>query len=145
MLNWGFSRQEKLVITFLLFFFLLGAGIRLYQNYFGQHLPVGSTPAGTQDSLRQTFQARAQTFSMTPMSPVSDLPPPTALKKRLVNINSDSVNELARLPRIGPGLARRIIEYRQKNGNFTEKKQILKVRGIGPKIYEEIESIITIK
>jgi competence ComEA-like helix-hairpin-helix protein len=116
----------------------------LHKNYIGRQLQPDLIRARAQDSLRQTFQARAQAFTATPVLPVASLTTPAGQKKRLVNINSDSVAELDRLPRIGPGLARRIIEYRQKNGNFTEKKQILKVQGIGPKIYQEIESIITI-
>lgn len=57
-------------------------------------------------------------------------------KKRAkrVNINSASVQELAKLSGIGPKKAAAIVKYRADNGPFTKLKDLLKVKGIGPSI-----------
>lgn len=55
-----------------------------------------------------------------------------------VNINTCTKQELESLPGIGPVLAERIIEYREKNGKFKTIEDITKVSGIGAAIYEDI-------
>jgi comEA protein len=69
----------------------------------------------------------------------------TAPKMTTVNINSASLNELTTLPRIGPVIAQRIIDYRNQNGGFTKKDDIKKVRGIGEKTYESLEGLISVE
>ncbi len=55
-----------------------------------------------------------------------------------IDINTAPWTELCELPRIGPALARRIIEQRQQQGPFRSSEDLLKVRGIGPKTLEGI-------
>ena len=62
-----------------------------------------------------------------------------------LNINLATAEELDMLPKIGPVLAERIIAYREKNGNFVQKEQIMDVKGIGNGIYAEIQELISIK
>ncbi|MAQ91927.1 MAG: hypothetical protein CMM84_00115 [Rhodothermaceae bacterium] len=63
----------------------------------------------------------------------SGKPPPAP-----TNINTASAAELQRLPRIGPALAGRIVEYRRVNGRFRSAEQITEVRGIGEKTLEKM-------
>lgn len=63
---------------------------------------------------------------------------------KLVNINSASVQELATLPRIGEKIAERIVQFRKDNGPFKRKQDIMKVKGIGEKLYALIEKQISI-
>jgi competence protein ComEA len=53
-----------------------------------------------------------------------------------ININTAGVEELVKLERIGEKYAQRIIEYREKNGPFEKPEDIMKVKGIGSKIWE---------
>ena len=53
-----------------------------------------------------------------------------------VNINTATVEEIAKLDKIGPSYAERIVQYRKENGPFTKPEDILKVKGIGPKTFE---------
>ncbi len=61
-----------------------------------------------------------------------------------ININTAGTEQLTRLPRIGPVMAGRIIEYRQKNGRFLSKKEIMKVKGIGKKTFEKLKDLISL-
>ena len=49
-----------------------------------------------------------------------------------ININTATVDELDTLPGVGPAIAKRIIEYREKNGPFQSLYDIAAVDGIGP-------------
>jgi competence protein ComEA len=63
-----------------------------------------------------------------------------------VNINRASAGELAeRLPGIGPVLAQRIVDYRERNGGFKSSEEITEVSGIGEKRYEQIKDLITVR
>ncbi len=62
-----------------------------------------------------------------------------------VNINTASASEIERLPGIGPVLAGRIVDFREKRGPFGTPEDIMKVSGIGPRIYESIKDSISVK
>jgi comEA protein len=64
---------------------------------------------------------------------------------KLININTATVEELITLPRIGPKIAARIVDYRKQHGNFTVKKDLTKVKGIGPKTFEKLRHLITVE
>ena len=61
-----------------------------------------------------------------------------------MNINTASQSDLEQLPRIGPATAKKIIEYREQNGPFQKLEDIMKVKGIGQKIFEENKDLITL-
>lgn len=60
-----------------------------------------------------------------------------------ININTASVGELIQLPHIGPGIAQKIIEYRNNN-KFKNIKDIKYINGIGNAIYKEIRNYIIV-
>jgi competence protein ComEA len=68
----------------------------------------------------------------------------SAAPKAKVNINTASASELETLPRVGPKVAQRIIDFRTKNGNFKKVEEIMKVQGIGEKVFENIRDLITV-
>jgi len=61
-----------------------------------------------------------------------------------VNVNTASAGELEKLPQIGPKIAQRIIDFRKENGGFKRIEDIMKVKGIGEKIFGRIKDLITI-
>lgn len=62
-----------------------------------------------------------------------------------ININTAGVYELMTLDGIGEGYAKKIIEYREKNGAFLNIEQIKNVSGIGTKQFEKIKDYITVQ
>jgi len=62
-----------------------------------------------------------------------------------ININHASSLELQKLPRIGPKMAARIILFREKNGPFKSKDEIMRVKGIGNKTFERLKELIIVQ
>lgn len=59
-----------------------------------------------------------------------------------ININAADTEELALLPRVGPSVAGRIVEFREANGKFGSVEDLMLVRGIGEKTFEMIEPYV---
>ena len=59
-----------------------------------------------------------------------------------VDINTADWPELIQLPGIGETLAQRIIETRQTIGSFAEADDLLRVKGIGPKIMDRVRPYV---
>ncbi|MCK5853364.1 helix-hairpin-helix domain-containing protein [bacterium] len=53
-----------------------------------------------------------------------------------ININTATIEELTQLKRIGTKYAKRIVEYREKEGPFRNAEDVMNVQGIGPKNFE---------
>jgi len=62
----------------------------------------------------------------------------------VININTANIVDLIRLPGIGPATAKRIMEYREENGEFEKISDIRKVSGIGKSTYKDIEGYIEV-
>lgn len=62
-----------------------------------------------------------------------------------VNINTATADELDELPGVGPVIAGRIIEEREKNGAFAYPEDLLGVKGIGEKTLQRLLESICLK
>jgi competence protein ComEA len=60
-----------------------------------------------------------------------------------VNINTATAEQIATLPGVGPKVAARIVEYRQKAGGFKSVHELMNVKGIGEKNLQRLEGSIT--
>ncbi len=63
---------------------------------------------------------------------------------KLVNINTADAGQLEKLPQIGPKMALRIVDFRKSNGNFKRPQDLMKVKGIGEKVFAKLQPLITI-
>jgi len=61
-----------------------------------------------------------------------------------VNINTASAGELMKVKGVGEATAKRIIEYRDKNGGFSKPEDIMKVKGIGKGKFGKIKGQISV-
>ena len=68
----------------------------------------------------------------------------TATATAPVNLNSAAPAQLETLPGIGAAAAKRIVEYRQKNGAFKKIEELMNVKGIGEKSFLKLKPLITV-
>jgi competence protein ComEA len=61
-----------------------------------------------------------------------------------VNLNSADVSQLESLPRIGPAMAQRIVDWREANGRFASVEDLLSVTGIGAKTFAGLKDLVTV-
>ena len=66
------------------------------------------------------------------------------LQTAQININTATIEELMRLPGIGPTIAARIVEHRSKHGLFKCPQEIIIVRGMSARGYRQIAHLIHI-
>lgn len=69
---------------------------------------------------------------------------PVAAKKSVVNLNQASADELARLPRVGPSLAGKIVAHREQHGPFKRTQDLMEVKGIGEKMFAILEPYLAV-
>ena len=62
-----------------------------------------------------------------------------------VNINTATLEQLETLPGVGESTAKKIIEYREKNGKFQKEDDLKNVSGIGDAKYTKIQEYIKVK
>jgi competence protein ComEA len=73
------------------------------------------------------------------------LAPPPALADGVVNLNTASVEELARLPGVGDARARAIVALREERGRFEAVDELVEVKGIGEASLERMRPFLTLR
>jgi competence protein ComEA len=71
-------------------------------------------------------------------------PKPAATAAAPVNLNTATAEQLATIPGVGPKMAERIIDYRQKNGGFKKVEDLMNVSGVGEKSFLKMKPLITV-
>jgi len=70
--------------------------------------------------------------------------PTATLVAAPINVNTATSAELEKLPGVGPAMALRIVEYRQKNNGFKKLEDLMQVKGIGEKTFLRLKPLVTI-
>ncbi len=83
----------------------------------------------------------AGALEAVPIESASSIPAGVAATGRIA-INRASALDLEALPGVGPALAKRIVEEREKAGPFRSPRDLLRVKGIGPKKQAAIQDRI---
>ena len=68
----------------------------------------------------------------------------TVASVQKININQADAKALTTLKGIGKDRAVKIIEYREKNGPFEKIEDLMKVKGIGKKIFEQNKNVLSV-
>ncbi len=114
------NNKEKTVLFFLTIAFVVGAGF-VYVRRRNLALRAASSPI--------VVQYPADTIKVN---------------RGLLDLNRAKRYELEALPGIGPKLAQRIIDYRERHGGFKTVSQLRNVAGIGPKRYATLRELVVI-
>lgn len=61
-----------------------------------------------------------------------------------IDLNSASAEELGTLPRVGPVLAQRIVDWRKDHGRFSTVEELDAVDGVGPKMLETLLPLVRV-
>jgi competence protein ComEA len=69
---------------------------------------------------------------------------PLTEDSKTFNLNTATASELDELPGIGPGFAKRIIEYRQSIGSFKQIEDLKEIPGLGEKKFEQIKGLVKV-
>ena len=97
-------------------------------------------PAPAPREPRSRRSASPPRSAETPSQPLEQAAP----DPRPLDLNQASVEQIARLPGIGPGLARRILEERERRGRFDSPEALRQILGLGPKKLAALRDLITV-
>jgi competence protein ComEA len=71
-------------------------------------------------------------------------PAQTPAPQPLLNLNTATKADLEKLPGIGPSMAQRILDYREKNGAFKKIEELMNIQGIGEKSFLKLRTLVTV-
>jgi competence protein ComEA len=77
-----------------------------------------------------------------PGSPTGGVGSPSEAGK--INLNTAGAEELATLPRVGPVLAQRIVDWRTQHGQFQRVEELDAVDGVGPKMLAALLPLVRV-
>jgi competence protein ComEA len=69
---------------------------------------------------------------------------PAAAAAGVLDLNAATAEELERLPGVGPALAGRIVEWRERQGSFRSVEGVAEVPGIGEKMVRRIAPLVRV-
>ena len=135
----GVTRSEAVAVTFLATTLTVGTvGIKLWPTSDTHDHATAQRIALMIDSIEaeRTSQADAPEPTDSAYAPAGiDTPPthkPGKVSRGVLNLNVATLSQLQTLPGIGPSMAQRIVEFRQRRP-FGSVDDLLDVRGIGEK------------
>jgi len=149
----GFTRQERAIVVFLTVTFLLGLGVSLVKRAAAPKLPVASNASMFERQVARMDSVSGAERGAAPVAIANRGESAGAEKAQTdsghaisrVNINTASKETLLSIPRIGPVLAQKIIDYRHKNGHFKVIHELTNIDGIGEKTLEKIKPYVSVK
>jgi len=119
------NRRERAILLLVTAAFLVGVGVSYCRRAGLRHQAALNPIAVVQDTRG----------GCAPDSAAYSLP---------VDLNQATPRQLDGLPGIGPVLAGRIVEYRQRKGGFHRVSELRAVSGIGEKRYSALKDLVTV-
>lgn len=98
------------------------------------------------DAIKVTIPVKEKVVKKTAVitNKISSTSDNTSKQGGLININNANSSELEKLNGVGEATAKKIIEYRDKNGGFKSVEELKNVSGIGEAKYKKIVENVTI-
>ena len=145
------TAAERKALVFLASLLGLGAAVRLAGALRHTASPVAESArarldqqVAAVDSMRSRAHAdRARRRALRGRSTRPKVEKPPSDTSFVIDVDRATAEELERLPRVGPALAKRIISDREAHGAFGSLTELMRVKGIGPKLKQRIASHVT--
>lgn len=152
-----YTLQQRLAITSAETSALLFIGILLMTGSCVRYVQGQAVPFSAEDyaELHAAFAEQTESLrtAATSDSTASEAAEPVRIaavteappRRRAVaagpvrmNLNTASARTLQRLPGVGPAISARIVDYREAYGGFRHPREVVRVKGIGPRTYEKM-------
>jgi competence protein ComEA len=156
----SYSRSQLKLLLLLAGIFLVGLGVREWRADFPaaadrlerfdhEDPPPPIPPAPRSRAAPRWAPARVEAAPparapQPPRARPDTAPAAVPADPRPLDINHASLDEIARLPGVGPGLARRIVEERERLGRFESTEGLRGVLGLGPKKLAALREHVTV-
>ena len=79
------------------------------------------------------------------MQPITPPQNQITISESAININTASAHELEKLPHVGEKIARRIVEHRERFGEFHRVELLLLVDGISDERFREMRNFVRVR
>jgi len=144
-----FTRENQRIIIFIIFTVIVGSSIALVKYrrpdlFMGKPEYIADSKIKQKEKIAIENKEDIQTQQKTSI-PSAEKISATGTHNELIDINVATAEQLQQLPRIGPVLAKRIIEYRKLYSRFVSKEQLMEVRGIGEKTFDKLKDKVVVK
>ena len=129
-----FTSDERRALIFLAVVTAVGAAFRATRGGADAQAGAAAVAPGLVggDIVRQAAQSRRAEALARPLGP-----------GERVDVDRAPADELQRLPRVGPALARRMVEEREAHGPFATLEGLRRVTGVGPRLLRDLESHVS--
>ena len=155
----GYSRPQLKLLLVLAAVCLVGLGVREWRAGFPvaadrlerfdhEDPPPPIAPAPRPRAVPHWVAGRAEVTPQArpfprPRAAEAPAPAPLPADPRPLDINSATVEQIARLPGVGPSLARRIVAERERIGRFESPDGLRGILGLGPKKLAALRDHVT--
>jgi competence ComEA-like helix-hairpin-helix protein len=146
-----YSAPQLRLLIILATLFLGGLGVRQWRAGFPDTAAWLERFDREEPSAPLLTTTKESSPTTTPKAALTDGAPPRLEPRgpadadpRPLDINRATVAELARLPGVGPGLAQRIFDERERRGRFDSPEGLRRVVGIGPKKLAALRDLVIV-
>jgi len=156
----SYSRPQLKLLLLLAAVFLTGLGVREWRMGFPdaaerlerfdrEDPPPPIPPAPRPRAAPRWAAARPEApapprAAPAPRTRAPAAPPAPIADPRPLDLNRASPEEISRLPGVGPSLARRIVEERDRRGRFESADSLRGILGMGPKKLAALREHVTV-
>lgn len=140
------SKAEGIAVLLTVLLLSLALGFYVGRSTVKGAVVIEAAEPETISALESVAPAESQTTpEVVSAREASVIPEKPEEPEYPLDINAATVEDLDELPKIGPVLAQRIVDYRTANGDFQFVEELMNVEGIGEGIFEKIKEFVEVR